>query len=948
MNTRRTRPQLEQLEARTVPAVSLVKDIALGGSDGPWSDDLVDVNGTVFFAAHDGGATGVELWKSDGTEAGTVLVKDIRPGGDPTGSSYPTRLTNVNGTLFFIADDGTHGYELWKSDGTASGTVLVKDINPGSAKSYARSFTNVNGTLFFTADDGVHGSELWKSDGTETGTVMVKDIFPGSYGSEVTGSGSYFANVNGTLFFIAADGVTANAFNGSNAGELWKSDGTEAGTVLVKDIEPGIGEAYPGNLINVNGMLLFTAGVPGSSHNIELWKSDGTEAGTVLVKDINPGGGTSVPRNLTNVAGTLFFSADDGTHGYELWKSDGTTAGTVLVADLTAGSSSFFPEWLTNVNGKLFFFNQHNGELWQSDGTTAGTVLVKDTYPGEFGSYFHYSANVNGTLFFAADDGVHGHELWQSDGTEAGTVLAADINPGSISSDPQYLVNANGTLVFTADDGVHGTELWIAGEPPPDTVNPVIASTAFTGSTAGTFDKITVTFNEPVQAATVNSTNITLTGPSGAISITNIAAVAGSNDTQFDVTFDPQNVLGDYTMNAAVGILDLAGNPLPQAFSVTRTLSASTGPRIVALGQSDGSVKILDGDTNEVLVASFRPLDTPTSQYKSTVAVALGDLDGDGTDELFVGAQKRAGVAGLDASKAGKVFVFNVSSVIDTGSTSPLDTITPFAKNFDGTQTYETGFELATGDVNGDGVLDLIASSRGDVGQISVMSGVGTGTGHARIGSIVTPFGVNYRGKVTVAAGNFIAETGTQNDEVAAARGNTDSTNAAVPGTSTRVAMFDLVGSALSPITFSGAISAQGIPGQMTGSSGQVIDRNAFVAPINLSGTGPDLLLFAARDFVSNAANPQIRVCVYGIDANGGATLQSSAANGDSGSYLVGNQVGSYAIARSDIDGNGADSLAMVVDGPSAGVLYLAPLTGGNLGGLTTPVLTGGVRIASN
>ena len=83
---------------------------------------------------------------------------------------------DVDGTLFFAADDGSHGRELWKSDGTEEGTVLVEDINPGTAHAGPRWLTNVNGTLFFTAVDGSHGRELWKSDGTEAGTVLVKDI----------------------------------------------------------------------------------------------------------------------------------------------------------------------------------------------------------------------------------------------------------------------------------------------------------------------------------------------------------------------------------------------------------------------------------------------------------------------------------------------------------------------------------------------------------------------------------------------------------------------------------------------------------------------------------------------------------------------------------------------------------------------------------------------------
>ena len=118
----------------------------------------MSVNGTLFFRADDG-VNGPELWKSDGTAAGTVLVEDIRPGAN---GSFPFDLVNVNGTLFFTADDGVNGYELWKSDGTSAGTVLAKDINPGAGHSNPFQLLNVNGTLFFAADDGVHGAQLWK------------------------------------------------------------------------------------------------------------------------------------------------------------------------------------------------------------------------------------------------------------------------------------------------------------------------------------------------------------------------------------------------------------------------------------------------------------------------------------------------------------------------------------------------------------------------------------------------------------------------------------------------------------------------------------------------------------------------------------------------------------------------------------------------------------------
>jgi ELWxxDGT repeat protein len=473
--------------AATTPV--LVKDI-FPGSQGSFPLSLTNVNGTLFFSANfsiDGTTfDGRELWKSDGTADGTVLVKDIRPG---TMSSleeeFPTTFVTVGGTFFFRADDGTNGRELWKSDGTAAGTVLVKNINPGCCDEFGNGlnsspggappeFTNVSGTLFFSANDGTTGRELWKSDGTAAGTVLVKDIQPGAFsgGQLRNGLPQFLTDLNGTLVFGADDGI--------NGRELWKSDGTAAGTVLVKDINPGAGSAVPFEtspfecgpttcLNNVNGTLFF--GANDGTNGIELWKSDGTAAGTVLVKDINPGTPGSSPQFLTNVNGTLFFRADDGTNGIELWKSDGTAAGTVLVEDINPGTPGSSPQFLTNVNGTLFFGANDgtNGiELWKSDGTAAGTVLVKDINPGTPGSGLRFLTNVNGTLFFRADDGSHGRELWQSDGTEAGTVLVQDIWLGPDSALPleaaptTFLANVTGTLFFHADDGTHGPELWKA------------------------------------------------------------------------------------------------------------------------------------------------------------------------------------------------------------------------------------------------------------------------------------------------------------------------------------------------------------------------------------------------------------------------------------------------------------------------------------------------------
>ncbi|MFC2036401.1 ELWxxDGT repeat protein [Chloroflexota bacterium] len=434
----------------------LVKDINPGiGSSVPV--DLEGMDGMLFIGLQDGAPeTGGELWKSDGTEEGTVLVKDIRAGREGSG---PLGLTMMGRAVVFGADDGIHGDELWKSDGTEEGTVQVKDINSGSGSSWPWNFTVVDDTVYFSAGDGIHGDELWKSDGTQAGTVQVADICPGSC---VSWPGD-LTEMDGLLFFNATDRAVGPPPWTGTGDELWKSDGTEAGTVLVKDIEPGGGGSGPRGLLAVDGVLFLTA--YDSSHGRELWKSDGTEAGTVLVKDICPG--TCEPfalaPDLIALDGMVFFRAWDWIHGTELWKSDGTAEGTRLLKDIRPGYASSGPHHWQTMNGEVFFIANdgiHGSELWKSDGTEAGTVLVKDINAGAGHSSLWGLTEVDGLLFFEASDGTHGEELWESDGTAAGTAQVADICPGSCDSWLADLTEVQGTLFFTANDGLHGNEPW--------------------------------------------------------------------------------------------------------------------------------------------------------------------------------------------------------------------------------------------------------------------------------------------------------------------------------------------------------------------------------------------------------------------------------------------------------------------------------------------------------
>ncbi len=592
-------PIVEMLEARILLSVDpvVVADLVIGaGGSNP--SDFVNVNGTLFFRANDG-VNGIELWRSNGKAAGTTLVKDILKG---SGGSSPSFLMNVNGTLFFSANDGVAGHELWRSDGTSAGTTLVKDLVSGNSNSLPLSLANVNGTLYFSALSNATGAELWKSDGTAAGTILVKDIRSGSGGSQPR----YLTNVNGTLFFSAED---------VRGRELWRSDGTQAGTTLVRDIR--IFQDFsssPTFLTNVNGTLFFRAN-DGTS-GAELWRSDGTPAGTTLVKDIRTGvdqsGGPrpSDPELFTNVNGTLFFSAFDDVNGRELWQSDGTSAGTTLIKDIRSGGDNSIPRSLTNVNGTLFFSSSTNFngvELWKSDGTLAGTTLVKDIHGGSVSSNPRYLTNVNGTLFFRAVDDKTGYELWKSDGTSAGTTLVKDIHSGG-GSYPGSLTTVNGTLFFSANDGGHGRELWsmpvqnrigLVGTSGTDAFVLTYSSTLTKGNVTvtvstnggavlnlGTFpmnssltidgrggaDSVRIVGTAGADTITVNSPSLTVNGASlilSSIENRTLVGAAGSDIYKFDA----DSVLGHFTLDEASGGTDT----IDLAFTTTVGLSLNLG-----------------------------------------------------------------------------------------------------------------------------------------------------------------------------------------------------------------------------------------------------------------------------------------------------------------------------------------------------------------------------------
>jgi ELWxxDGT repeat protein len=434
-----------------------LRDFSAGpGSSGPLDQAVFD--GRLVFSAQVS-LEQAPLFESDGTPAGTRELSDE--------ASEARGFARAGDLLFFSA-----ARSLWWLDGASRLGNAPKALGP-------RSFMPLGSLLLFggTAGSvfGYSDVELWRSDGAAKGTRMVKNIDPASIytgfhhacvgESSDPGPG---VEIRGRLVFAADDG--------RNGRELWSTDGTRPGTQLLRDIRPGkapwegdecdnrkeVGlSSSPDELVAFRGGALFTAddGTAGR----ELWWTDGTAAGTRRVKDLLPGAEGSNPHDLTLFRGKVYFFARRGTAGEALWRTDGTQAGTVLVNRLTVAGTPSWPRDLTVVGERLFFsvYNERTGaELWTSRGTAATTALVTDLRPGTPSSSPQALTAVGSVLLYAADDGEHGLEPWRSDGTAEGTRRVADINPGRDASSPGPYSRVDGLLLTGADDGEHGRELW--------------------------------------------------------------------------------------------------------------------------------------------------------------------------------------------------------------------------------------------------------------------------------------------------------------------------------------------------------------------------------------------------------------------------------------------------------------------------------------------------------
>jgi ELWxxDGT repeat protein len=416
-----------KLTATSAPAVSPLPY----GIDSSSGQALV-VNHVLYFVGYES-ASGEELWKTDGTAAGTALVKDIYEGSSGSNIAY---MTEMGGKLYFSAEGYTGststGYELWVSDGTAAGTKPVGDINSASQGSFDW-ITTCNGQLFFAATNPTVGNELWVSDGdptNATGTMLVKDIEPGTDSS----APSYPICFKSKLFF--------RAYNHLSGNELYSSNGTEAGTIVL-DLNPIVGQgSSPQVKVATETSLYFTAEMP--EFGTELWVTDGdltSLSGTRRITDIDPGTGSSSPEYRGKVGSQLFFAMTNSTIGTELYRMDSTNNAVYLTKDLYSGSSDGASSSEHLVSGGRFYYSggtsYHGQEVWYITPIYAPSAFTNGApSDGSLGTAYNFtfSADGNPSPTFTVKVG--------SGALPGGLTLAAD---GTLTGTP----TATGTFTFT-------------------------------------------------------------------------------------------------------------------------------------------------------------------------------------------------------------------------------------------------------------------------------------------------------------------------------------------------------------------------------------------------------------------------------------------------------------------------------------------------------------------
>jgi ELWxxDGT repeat protein len=367
--------------------------------------DARDVNGTLVFIARTP-AAGMELWRSDGTPAGTDLLRDIVPGYD---GGLRTQFAGVKhgGIFYFGANDGG----LWRTDGSVNGTYLVAAGVVPFVEYPEGMFLDRPDGFLFTGTSVAEGKEVWFSDGTQAGTRILMNVAPERNNDS-----------NPWSFGVTSNGVTFSASDGAVT-KLYRTNGTAGGTSIISS-------SYPmGDELSVNGLHYFATY---TTSGPALWRSDGTVAGTISLLTM-----TGPAFDLTPYDGKVVFMGTTNDGGREPWITDGTAGNTYVFRDLTPGSTGTPGRLSVSAQG-VFLIGRPT--LWRTDGTAAGTFSM--TFPDWFIGENAAFTESNGVTWFTP-----GNELWRTDGTSAGTTKV-----GTLRCSPSQLWAVGTKLVYPCSD----------------------------------------------------------------------------------------------------------------------------------------------------------------------------------------------------------------------------------------------------------------------------------------------------------------------------------------------------------------------------------------------------------------------------------------------------------------------------------------------------------------
>jgi ELWxxDGT repeat protein len=716
---------------------------------------------------HADGANGNELWVADEEFGERHLLKDIKPG---AASSDPTELTQLGaGKAVFVADDGIYGRELWITDGTGPGTRMLRDIGTGDGTFGPTNLVPTgDGRVFFTANDGAHGSELWVSDGTMEGTQRLTDGVLGATGSSpdaVMGLG------NGKWLFTAlgADG----------ARDLWVTDGTAGGTTVIRAVEAGERLELLDITVSSDGGVAMVHTNKGS------FTTDGTEGGT-----------SGLVAHVANIdyhaveGGRWIFADLDRTdvsaREYSLFSTDGTAKGTVKILDpreqLIGGTSGGEAKLTDLGNGKVII--QGDGGLWVTDGTREGTHSIGDGILTSRGATDFVSLGDGRALFLNQDriglsSPVTKADLWVTDGTREGTFQIADSHSWNAGSLPDKVnVLDDGSVVFSAPsmDGnpnavwhvnmwagglerLEGVSNWagdyqptrVVGLDVPDPVSTILLSDIaagqggfkIIGEEAGDYagrslaaigdlngDGLTdLLVGADYNGVTNNSgAAYVVYGKTGgaAVDLSDVAAGQGG----FKIIGEAEGSFASYAGRSVAAAGDVNGDGVADLLIGSPGNSGggnTAGAAYVVFGGAGGAAVALDAVA--VGNGGFKIIGETAGDGAGDTVSALGDVNGDGLNDLIVGALQDS-TGGTFAGAAYVVFGKAVNGTVD------LHDVAAGQGGFKiiGEALYNGvgNSASAAGDVNGDGLADLIvgAGSNSPGGAAYVVFGK---TGHEAV-----------------------------------------------------------------------------------------------------------------------------------------------------------------------------------------------------------------------